>query len=200
VGDPLTSRARDVVVVARRLLERDGPDALTMRRIAEELGIRAPSLYKHLPHKGALETAIIVDGFEEAAAAFEAAVDGDDDPLSAFVAAYRAFASAHPHVYRLMTQRPLPREQLPAGLEARTAAPLLRAVGDPALARAAWAFIHGMTILELDARFPSDEWTERAWEEGVAAFRSTARIPARADRRIDHPPGRVGGPAARLEP
>src|SRR4051794_19414030 len=141
-----------------------------MRRVADELGIRAPSLYKHLPHKAALEAAIVAVGFEEAAAAFEAAVDGSEEPLPAFVAAYRAFASAHPHLYRLMTERPLPRDLLPPGLEARAAAPLLRAVGSPARARAAWAFVHGMTILELDDRFPSGAATDPAWQEGVAAF------------------------------
>ena len=36
----------------------------------------APSLYKHLPDKAALEAAIIATGLEEAAAAFEAAVEG----------------------------------------------------------------------------------------------------------------------------
>lgn len=173
MADPLSPRARDVVAVGRRVLEQEGPDALTMRRVADELGIRAPSLYKHLPHKGALEAAIIAAGFEEAAAAFEAAIDGADDPLAAFVAAYRAFAAAHPHVYRLMTERPLPRAALPPGLEARAAAPLQRAAGSPPRARAAWAFIHGMTILELDERFPADEWTERAWQEGIAAFRAS---------------------------
>ncbi len=180
MAEPLTTRARDVVTVGRRVLEQEGPDALTMRRVADELGIRAPSLYKHLPHKNALETAIIADGFEEAAAAFEAAVDGADDPLTAFVAAYRAFAAAHPHVYRLMTQGPLPREHLPPGLEARTAAPLLHAMGSAPRARAAWAFIHGMTILELDARFPADESTEPAWREGIAALRAVGRA---SDRR-----------------
>src|SRR3954452_3171061 len=151
VHDPLTARARDIVAAARAVLEREGPDALTMRRVADEMGIRAPSLYKHLPHKVALESAIIADGFREAAAAFEAATEGADDPLTAFVGAYRTFASAHPHLYRLMTERPLLREHLPAALEDRAAAPLLRALGGPARARAAWAFIHGMTILELDA-------------------------------------------------
>jgi AcrR family transcriptional regulator len=171
VAEPLTSRAREVVGVGRRVLEQEGRDALTMRRVAEELGIRAPSLYKHLPHKEALETAIIAAGFEEAAAAFEAAVDGAEDPFAAFAAAYRAFAADHPHLYRLMTERPLPREHLPAGLEARAAAPLLRAMGNPSRARAAWAFLHGMTILELDERFPVDAWTEAAWTDGIAAFR-----------------------------
>jgi AcrR family transcriptional regulator len=174
VADPLSARAQDVVAVGRRVLEAEGPDALTMRRVADELGIRAPSLYKHLPHKGALESAIVADGFAEAAAAFEAAVEGAVDPLAAFVAAYRAFVAAHPHLYRLMTGRPLLRDQLPEGLEARAAAPLLRAVGSPARARAAWAFVHGMSILELDGRFPADAVTGPAWEEGIAAFRAGA--------------------------
>ena len=97
--------------------------------------------------------AIIVDGFEEAAALFEAATDDADDSLGSFAAAYRAFAMAHPHVYRLMTERPLPRDQLPEGLEAHRC-PLVRATGDPIRARAAWTFIHGLTLLELQRAAP----------------------------------------------
>lgn len=139
-----------------------------------------PSLYKHLPDKAALEAEIISDGFAEAAAALEAAVDGAGEPLTAFVDAYRAFAVAHPHVYRLMTERPLPRERLPPGLETRTAAPLVRAVGSPERARAAWAFIHGMIMLELNGRFPSDGVTEAAWRSGTTAFDGgTPRNPPR---------------------
>lgn len=141
-----------------------------MRRVAAQLGIQAPSLYKHFPHKAALEVAIIIDGFEEAASAFEIATTGADDQLMAFVQAYRAFATAHPHVYRLMTERPLPRDQLPEGLEARTAAPLLLATGDAARARAAWAFVHGLTMLELNDRLPHDGLTEPAWQIGVQQF------------------------------
>jgi AcrR family transcriptional regulator len=171
VADPLTSRAREVAEVARDLLESEGPQALTMRRLADRLGIRAASLYKHFPDKGALEVAIIAAGFEEAAAAFEAAErDADQhaaDRLETFAATYRRFARSHPHVYRLMTEQPLPREQLPAGLEARTAAPLLRATGDPVRARAAWAFIHGLTMLGLNDRLPSDDLTDPAWQLGL---------------------------------
>ena len=174
MADPLSTRAREIVTVARDVLEREGPDALTMRRIAEVMGIRAPSLYKHVPGKDALEVAITIAGFEEAAAAFEAATDGAAEPLAAFVGAYRAFARRHPHVYRLMTDRPLPRADLPPGLEERTAAPLLRATGSPARARAAWAFIHGMVLLELTGRFPEDGVTEQAWRAGVAAMQPEA--------------------------
>ena len=165
-----SARADEVVAEARRLLEEEGPEALTMRRLADRLGIRAPSLYKHLPGKAALEAAIIATGLEESASTFEAAVDGASDPLPALAAAYRGFALAHPHLYRLMNDGPLPRQHLPPGLEDRTAAPLLRVAGSRARARALWAFAHGMVMLELDHRFPPDADLDRAWQAGVAAF------------------------------
>jgi Tetracyclin repressor-like, C-terminal domain len=105
---------------------------------------------------------------------FEAATRDADEPMAAFVEAYRAFAVAHPHVYRLMTERPLSRADMPPGLEARTAAPLLRAAGSPARARAAWAFIHGMITLELNERFPDDGLTELAWSSGITALQATS--------------------------
>jgi AcrR family transcriptional regulator len=178
-------RAREVVAEGRRLLEEEGPGALTMRRLAERLGIQAPSLYKHLPDKTALEAAIIATGMEDAAAAFETAVAGAPDAggsggievrgggneaLSALAGAYREFALAHPHLYRLMHNGPLPRQHLPPGLEERTAAPLLRAAGSRARARALWAFAHGMVMLELDQRFPPDADLDAAWRAGIAAF------------------------------
>lgn len=173
-AEPLTPRARQIVGVARELLEREGPAALTMRGLADRLGIRAPSLYKHLPDKAALETAIIATGFEDTAAALEAALGSADrtgeEPLAALARAYRAFALEHPHLYRLMTERPLARERLPAGVEDRAAAPVLRAAGDRDRARAMWAFAHGMIMLELAERFPRDADLDAAWVAGVAAF------------------------------
>ena len=99
--DPLSPRAREIVAVARELLERDGPDGLSMRRIADRLGIRAPSLYKHVPDKQALEAGIVSAGFEEAAERFEAALRGAREPLTAVGREYRAFAREHPHLYGL---------------------------------------------------------------------------------------------------
>jgi AcrR family transcriptional regulator len=162
----LSPRAREIVAAARELLEAEGPDGVSMRRIAERLGIRAPSLYKHLPDKEALEAALISDGFEEAANAFAGAGSVED-----FAAAYRAFARRHPHLYRLMTERPLARERLAPGVEARAAYPLAAlAGGDEDRARALWAFAHGMTILELNARFPPGADLDAAWRAGIAAF------------------------------
>jgi Tetracyclin repressor-like, C-terminal domain len=71
-----------------------------------------------------------------------------------------------------MHDGPLPREHLPAGVEDRAAAPLLRVAGSRARARAIWAFAHGMVMLELDQRFPADADLDAAWEAGIAAFQT----------------------------
>ena len=167
----LSRRAREIVAVARELLEEEGSEGLSMRRIADRLGIRAPSIYKHFPDKQALEAALISAGFEEWADFAEEAVRGGDR-LAAVAWAYREFAKRHPHLYRLMTERPLPRERLIAGAEARAALPVVEAAGgDPDAGRAFWAFAHGMVILELNGRFPPDADLDAAWRRGLKAFR-----------------------------
>lgn len=172
----LTPRATEIVAAARELLEEEGAGALSMRRLGQRLGIRAPSIYKHLPDKQALENALISAGFEEQAALFEAAVAEADDPVAAIARAYRDFAHRHPHLYRLMTERPLDRANLAPGVEERAGFPLYQAFGrNRDLARAAWAFAHGMTILELNDRFPPGADLDAAWEQGIEAL---SRIPS----------------------
>jgi AcrR family transcriptional regulator len=171
-----TPRFNEIVDAARELLEAEGIEAVTMRAVAERLGIRAPSLYKHLPDKDALEIALVARGFEEMGHVFETAVAGADDPLGALAGAYRAWALAHPHYYRLMTAKALDRDRLPAGVEDRGAAPLVAACGgDGDRARAAWAFAHGMATLELANRFPPDADLDAAWRAGIDAFRPLNR-------------------------
>ncbi|MGW5108379.1 TetR/AcrR family transcriptional regulator [Nocardia sp. NPDC004123] len=165
---PLTERQRQIAAAARTLLDTQGPEALTMRNVAEALGIKAPSLYKHVPDKTALETLVVAQAFTEVAQALETA---SARGLPGVAQAYRDYALAHPHVYRLMNYRPLRRDLLPPDLEERTAQPLVTAVGgDPARARALWAFAHGMVSLEIDGRFPNNADLAAAWQSGLAAF------------------------------
>jgi hypothetical protein len=74
-----------------------------------------------------------------------------------------------------MTERALNRELLVPGVEERAALSLYQATGeDLDLARAVWAFAHGMIILELNCRFPGDADLDAAWQRGLAAFRAAA--------------------------
>jgi AcrR family transcriptional regulator len=173
VSQEPTARVTEIVAAARELLEAGGPDALTMRAVADKLGIRAPSLYKHIPDKADLEAAVIATAFTEQAETFAKAIARSRDPLTALGRAYRSWALAHPHLYRLMTNWPLDRDRLPEGVEASAAAPLLQACGgDPDRARAAWAFAHGMTSLELADRFAANADLDAAWRAGLGAFRT----------------------------
>ena len=169
-----TPRSRQIVTAARELLEQDGLEGLSMRRVAERVGIRASSLYKHLPDKRALEAALISDGLAEWADLAEQAARANDNALDAVAQTYRSFAQQHPHLYRLMTERALPRDALAPGVEARAARVMIDAAGgDANLARALWAFAHGMAILELNQRFPPDADLDGAWRRGLEDRKST---------------------------
>ena len=170
-GSVAEARRAEIVRVALGILEREGPEGVTMRAIAEQLGIRAPSLYKHFADKEALEVAMMAVGLDVFATAFEAAgaAAAPRDRIRALGRTYRHWGLAHPHLYRLLTDLPLPRADLPAGLEARAARPIVEAFGgDADLARAGWALAHGLTLLEIAGRFPPDADVEAAWEAGFA--------------------------------
>jgi AcrR family transcriptional regulator len=176
VADHLTPRARQIAAAAQALIDAEGVDSLSMRALADRVGIRAPSIYKHFESKEALEAAVMSAVFEEQAIHYEAVVEDSDQPLLALADAYRDYARRHPHLYRLVTERPLNRPALVEGVEARFVRQLIRAAGeDRDLARAFWAFAHGMTILELNSRFPPDADLDAAWRSGVEALMAATR-------------------------
>jgi AcrR family transcriptional regulator len=167
-----SDRAAEIVGTARRILEADGPDALTMRRLGEEVGMRAPSLYKHFPGKRHVEAALVEDAFLEMGQALHRAVGRPDagGPVAAVLAAYRQMALTNPHLYRLATGPEPPRDLLAPGVEAWAGEPFFLATGEPHLAQAMWAFAHGMAILEIEGRFMDDSDLDRTWRSGAQAF------------------------------
>jgi AcrR family transcriptional regulator len=167
-----SGRAADIVAAARNIVEQQGADALTMRRLAAEVGIQAPSLYKHFPTKRAVETALIAEVLLEVGEILHAAVaaPGRAGPVRSLLEAYRNAAQADPAMYRLATSGRFPREDLPSGLEDWAGRPFFIATGDRWKAQALFSFAHGMVILELDERFPPGSDLGRTWKAGAAAF------------------------------
>jgi AcrR family transcriptional regulator len=172
---PSTRRAQ-IVAAARRLLEEEGPEALSMRNVAAEIGIRAPSLYEHVADKRALESAIIAAGLNEQGVAFREALAADPagDPLTVVAMAWRRWARAHPHVYGLIYARDLDRsDRAVAEAELAAGAPLREICdGDLVTARVIWAFAHGMVNLELTDRFPPGTDVGALWARGLDALRA----------------------------
>jgi AcrR family transcriptional regulator len=167
-----SERAADIVAAARAVLEDEGAGALTMRGLAAAVGMQAPSLYKHFPTKRAVEAALIEQGLLKFGKALHAALPapGLGGAIRSLLDAYRKAALASPALYRLATAGPLPREDLPPGLEAWAGEPFFLATGDPWRAQALFSFAHGMVILELDDRFPQGSDLNRTWKAGAAAF------------------------------
>ena len=170
---PLTGRAAAIRDAARELLEQDGPDGLAMRALAHRVGAHPPAVYRHFADKSAVEAAVISEGLYEIGDEMLAALEGSgDDGLEQVAAAYHDWAVRHPHLYRLTMGRPLP----PAVDEdaAFHAAKAVRAItdGDLTASRAIWAFVHGLTIIELDGRLPEDSDRDAIWAFGLSALRA----------------------------
>ncbi|WP_131784168.1 TetR/AcrR family transcriptional regulator [Protofrankia symbiont of Coriaria ruscifolia] len=170
-------RATEIIAAGRRLLEAEGADALTMRRLGAELGIQAPSIYKHLPGKYAVELALVDEALAEIGLALHQAVrhPGPAGSVASVLAAYREYALAHPNLYRLATGSRLPRGSTTPSLEDWSGEPFFLATGDPQVAQAMFSFAHGMVILELDQRFPDGSDLQRTWDAGADAFVSACR-------------------------
>jgi AcrR family transcriptional regulator len=106
---------RDVVLAtALHLIDRDGADALSMRRLAHALGRDPMTLYRHAPNKAAL-----LDGVTEIVLAQLSVDPADPDwagQLRAVGRDFRRLALAHPRVVPLLVTRPL---ATPLGLRPR---------------------------------------------------------------------------------
>jgi AcrR family transcriptional regulator len=171
-GSIRSPRTRDLVAAAFAILDADGREALTMRRLADDVGMRAPSLYKHVRDKAVLEAALIEDVMFEMGDVLHAALakPGRQGVVASVLAAYREHSLVHPNRYRLATSGPLRRDLLPECLEEWAGQPFFLAAGDPYRSQALWSFAHGMVILEIDGRYPEGSDLDRTWKAGSAAF------------------------------
>lgn len=173
-----SARTAQIIRSARELVEKEGPEALTMRRLGEVVGIRAPSLYKHLPGKAAVTGAVVEVAMLELGTALHDAVADEAEPralrIRRLLSAYRGQALASPHLYRLATSGPLARDQLSPGVEDWAGEPFLIVTGEPHLAQALWSAAHGTVILELDGRYPPGSDLDQTWAALGTAFGTVA--------------------------
>lgn len=152
----LDLRREQLTRIARELAESEGWAAVTMRRIATEIGVTQPVLYSAFPAgRQSLIDAVAVAGFSAIAAALEAVAPEPLDRLRA----YLDFAADQPRVYEAMFSMP---SGLPFGAGSGPE-PLRRAFAaikdafpnaDDTRAEIAWATIHGLATLQISRRLP----------------------------------------------
>ncbi|MGB9455117.1 MAG: TetR/AcrR family transcriptional regulator [Bryobacteraceae bacterium] len=103
---PPTSRR--IAAAARRLLDREGAEAVTMRRVAEAVGITPMAIYRHYPDRAGLLNAVADEGFEELAArlAGKRFSGGIDERLTKMAEIYLEHALENPRLFELMFLKP----------------------------------------------------------------------------------------------
>nr|ADC35976.1 TetR family transcriptional regulator [uncultured bacterium 148] len=195
---PTPSRtSRDAITAAARaILEEDGLDAVSMQAVAHRVGVRPPSLYKHVADRNALIRAVTDAVTADLGAALRpprAATDARVD-LRWIARTYRAFVHANPVGYGLLFARLDPgRAPDPATLAA-LGEPIVEAIGrlvgpDDALsaARTFVAFAHGFTSLELAGGFRLGGDVDAAYASGIelimAGLSGRANPPSGSRRR-----------------
>ena len=119
---------------ARGQLAEVGPEGLSLRAVARDLGMVSSALYRYFPNRDALLTALIMDAYDALGEAAEQAVAGHDQPAEQWRAgchAVRGWARANPREYALIYGSPVPGYQAPEDTIAaasRVALTLLEAV------------------------------------------------------------------------
>jgi AcrR family transcriptional regulator len=170
-----------ILAAAHAIFDAEGADAVSMRRVAAEVGLSAMAIYRHFPNREALLARLSDDSFEEAARTWtdHAGQGTPRQRLLAMLGSYLDYALAHPHLFDHAFG--LPREdarRFPEDFRARRS-PTLNPIADAIvegmshgafrkfdewdLAMDLWAHAHGLIALYRAGRFSYDEKRFRAF-------------------------------------
>ena len=163
-----------ILRTALAIVDRDGVDRLSMRRLSEALGRDPVMLYRHVPNKAA-----VLDGVAEIVLAQLSVDTADPDwagQLRTVARAFRQLALAHPNVVPLLVTRPLatPLGQRPPGMlrPLEDVLALLTSAGfagDDALHayRLLFGFLYGHILNELQEVIERPEETDHVLRLGL---------------------------------
>jgi AcrR family transcriptional regulator len=171
-----TSRA-ELVSIARGLIDANGGDALTISAVAQQAGVKGPSLYKHFADRSALLKAVEIDVLHGLEAVLRNGTKGRTPRtrLRSMAETYRRFALEQPHRYGVIYSRNAFDDPEIAAACLFAAKPLLEelakaGVPDPRilpLARTLTAFLHGFVSMEIVNAFRLGGDIDEAFEEGL---------------------------------
>ena len=159
------SRKR-LIEISRDIVEREGAEHLTIRRIAEAVDRTQPAVYQHFASKDEILASLAVDGFTLLAEQIDSASKRSKTAsLAAIANAYVRFGLEHPRLYKVMFVDPavIPFARASTPLQARRA---FRVIADAVAAESGisvsraetateivWAALHGFVMLSITDRF-----------------------------------------------
>jgi AcrR family transcriptional regulator len=185
---------RNVVEAASRLLVQEGPDALTVRRIAQELACSTKVIYTMFKGKDGLADALYQEGCERLRLTIEHVeiVADAESYLRALAQAYWVFAFANPGHYRVMFCGAIP-NFVPSKTSIQAAENAfdlcIKSVAhfmqegkmrddDPEIvAKTLWAPLHGVINLRFMGHFETLEMTQTVFERIIASLITSLVLP-----------------------
>ena len=156
MGEDIKTR---IVSAARTLYLERGPDAVTMRAVAERVGVTATALYRHFPDKEAILREVVGEGARLLGSHLFRALEASTplERLRATAFAYLDFALAQPQAYRALFEPADDGEASPVHAQRDAVRRFLRdrvreamdagviAPGDPeGIALTVWSLLHGL--------------------------------------------------------
>jgi AcrR family transcriptional regulator len=162
-GRQRAERESRIIAAARAIAEREGWDAVTIRRLADEIEYSQPVLYSHFENRDAIVAAVAVEGFRELDVALRKAAresTGQRNVLENVAMAYLGFALRHPALYEAMFVLPTQllfaeadtRPELRAAFEALVAVVSPFCTDVEIVTETFWAALHGLAELEHSGR------------------------------------------------
>jgi AcrR family transcriptional regulator len=184
-----------LIEAAARLLTEDGPDALTTRRLAAEVGTSTMAVYTYFDGMDALCLEVRREGFARLAGFLEAIETTDDTvaDVGALGGAYLLNAIVNRHLYSQMFGAPPDEHDPDVGHDTleRLVDAVARAVsadrfkGDPwDLATQCWAMAHGIVTLHLAGLLTLPEAIQTFAAMGRNLFVGFGDEPAATERSI----------------
>jgi AcrR family transcriptional regulator len=174
---------------ASRILDEKGYEGLTLAAIADNLGVRIPSLYKHVNGMPAIQRGIAIAGKIKLSRALGQSAIGKsgDDAVAAMSIAYRKWARDHPGQYPMTVRAPLQDDEEDAAASNSLLTVVFTVLagydlhGDDAVdaTRFVRAALHGFVALETGGGFGLPLDLERSFlrlvESVIAALRTWSR-------------------------
>jgi AcrR family transcriptional regulator len=176
---PSLSRER-ILRAAVEIMDAEGIEAVTMRRIGRELGVEAMSLYNHVEDKAA-----ILDGVcEVVMAEFAFPPESDDwrDLVRSGACAWRDILRAHPNVIALFAERKHPLSSIDALRPMEFALDVLRRSGLPDAEvvnafRVLGGYIMGFVMIETGKMMSGMGGEQDATREDVEEILPAGEVP-----------------------
>lgn len=198
MAEPRAKLSSDVVIgEAARLMDERGSDALTLAAIADNLGVRIPSLYKHVAGMPAIHRGIRLVGKAGLTSVLAQAAIGKSraDAITTMAIAYRSWALEHPGQYRMIMGAPAPGDEQDLVASAALIKVILDVLAgydihaDDAIdaTRFIRASLHGFVALETSGAFEIPVNLERSFGrliESVVTALATWKPSPGADRAV----------------